>query len=88
MAIINLRSFVITVMLCVIRFQNAKRNIALCEISKALSNVTLSLPPSAKKTSGDMDCKCILFCKQQSKYICATDFFSNSKWDLNKICSL
>lgn len=51
------------------------RNIALWEISKVLSNVILSLPPSAKKTSGDMDCKCILFCKQQSKYICATDFF-------------
>lgn len=60
---------------CVTRFQNAMRNIALCEISKVLSNVILSLPPSAKKTSGDMDCKCILFCKQQSKYICATDFF-------------
>lgn len=61
--------------LCVRRFQNAKRNIVLCEIPKALSNALLSLPPSAKKTSGDMDCKCSLFCKQQSKYICATDFF-------------
>lgn len=60
---------------CVVRFQNAMRNIALCEISKVLSNVILPLPPSAKKTSGDMDCKCILFRKQQSKYICATDFF-------------
>lgn len=52
-----------------------KGNIPFREISRTLSNVLLSIPPSAKKTSGDIDCKCILFCKQQSKYICVTDFF-------------
>lgn len=52
-----------------------KGNISLCEIFTALSNVFLSIPPNAKKTSGDIDCKCILFCKQQSKYICVADFF-------------
>lgn len=35
--------------LCVIRSYIAKRNISLCEISRALSNVILSIPPSAKK---------------------------------------
>lgn len=56
-------------------FKMQKGNIPFREISRALSNVFLSIPPSAKKTSGDTDCKCILFCKQQSKYICVTDFF-------------